>query len=255
VWVGERSAAAGVRVVGGHLEGAVAVTLLDALGRSPMVSRRRFAGWVRREPALVGLDPTRVVAVVHDRVGTDHARKDELLASLVRLARVDPEAGTLLVVCLLPGIKARLRAHGRGLDPEDAASMMVEAVWRRIARYPLDRRPAKIAANLLSDALADFIAGRDRQRAWDEHTESYDAALGLAVGQGESVETLWQEAERAGVVSADEVSLIDVTRLVGVPVPTVAWHLDISAAAAHKRRQRAEARLRVWWDPDSERTA
>jgi hypothetical protein len=126
---------------------------------------------------------------------------------------------------------------------------------RRIARYRLDRRPAKIAANLLGGALADVIAGRDRHRAWADHTESFDASHGGAVGPGESVATLSQEAERAGVVSSDEASLIDVTRLVGVPVPTVARHLDITAAAAHKRRQRAEARLRDWWDPESERTA
>jgi len=244
-----------VRVVGGHPEG-TAVTLIDTLERAPMANRRRFAIWSRREPALGGLDPAGVVAVLHDRGRpVDHARRDGLLAALVRLAKVDSEAGVLLVVCLLPGVKARLRSHGRGLEPAEAASMMVDALWERIARYPLDRRPAKIAANLLDDTLADFIAARDRQRAWTNHTTPAefvdDDGADEAAGLGGSVEVVWHDAERAGVVSAADAGLIDVTRLVGVPMPTVARHLGVSTAAAHKRRQRAEARLRAWWDDGS----
>jgi hypothetical protein len=162
----------------------------------------------------------------------------------------------LLVVCLLPGVKARLRRHGRGLEAGEAASMMVDALCGRIARYPLDRRPARIAANLLDDTLADFIAARDRQRAWANHTDLGDVDDRPADTEGPgSVAVVFHDAQRAGVVSAAETALIDVTRLVGVPVPAVARHLGVSTAAAHKRRQRAEARLRAWWDADHGRAA
>ncbi|MGH9214054.1 MAG: hypothetical protein ACRD2C_25805 [Acidimicrobiales bacterium] len=255
VSVGVRAQAVGVRVVGGHPQGA-AVTVIDTLERMPMVRRRVFAGWARREPALAGLDPARVVALLHDRTG-DPARRDGLMAALLRLARIDGDAGVLLVVCLLPGVKARLRRHGRGLEAGEAASMMVDALWGRIARYRLDRRPARIAANLLDDTLADFIAARDRQRAWANWTVLGDVADDRPAeteGPG-SVAVVFHDAQRAGVVSAAETALIDVTRLVGVPVPAVARHLGVSTAAAHKRRQRAEARLRTWWDPDHGRAA
>lgn len=233
------------------------MTLIDTLERTPMVKRRRFAGWARREPVLAGRDPARLVAVLHDRAG-DPGHRDRLLAALLRLSPTDGDAGVLLVICLLPGVKARLRRYGRGLEAGEAASMMVDALWERIARYPLDRRPARIAANLLDDTLADFIAVRDRQRAWTNHT----TPVGITIenrhadtdGSGSAV-VVFHDAQRAGVVSAAEVTLIDVTRLVGVPVPVVARHLGVSTAAAHKRRQRAEARFRAWWDPTHGRAA
>jgi hypothetical protein len=77
------------------------------------------------------------------------------------------------------------------------------------------------------------------------------AELFEEAGLDASVEVVWHDAGRAGVVSEAEASQIDVTRVVGVPMPRVARHLGVSTAAAHKRRQRAEARLRACWDDGS----
>jgi hypothetical protein len=225
--------------------------LLDQIAAAAVPGRRRLAAWARTEPTLAGLGYSELTRLLWDDTPPiDYDRKDRLLAALVRLAHTDQAAALLLVACLLPGVKARLRSHGHGVARDDSVAVMVGCLWRRVAHYPLDRRPTKIAANLLGDTLGDFIDWRDREHAWTDHTAPTDddPTDGLVEAGGSVSPTLmWHDAQRAGVLSDGEVTLIDVTRLVGVPLPVAAQHLHISHGAARKRRRRAELRWAPWW--------
>jgi hypothetical protein len=144
--------------------------VLDQLEAMSPPRRSRFERWVAREPVLVGLHPKDLRGFLLDNtepVGFD--RRDAVLAALIRLARIDAQAGQLLIVCLLPGVRAKLRRHATGMDPAEAAAVMVGAHWRRICCYSLDRRPHKIALNLLLDASHDLIVARERERSWEQN--------------------------------------------------------------------------------------
>jgi DNA-directed RNA polymerase specialized sigma24 family protein len=235
------------------------LSLLDALEAAPPPSPRRWRAWVRAEPVLAGLGYGELRRVLlDDTPPVDYERRDDLLAALLRLSRDDEQAGEVLVVCLLPGVKAKLRRHAYGVEPDEAAAVIVEALWRRIRRYPLDRRPRKIALNLLLDAAHDLIDTRDRDAAWTgrHHLTGDDAGLDSeAPDPGEPPQLMWHQAMCAGVLSPREVTLIDGTRLRGLPLPETARLLGITHDAAKKARRRSETRFARWWSPDDRRHA
>jgi DNA-directed RNA polymerase specialized sigma24 family protein len=235
------------------------VNVIDALEAAPPPPLRLWRTWTRAEPVLAGLDYRELRRVLLDETPpVDYERRDDLLAALIRLSRDDERAGEVLVVCLLPGIKAKLRRHSHGVDRDEAAQVMVEALWRRIRRYPLDRRPRKIALNLLLDTAHDFIDTRDRDNAWAGRHQltGDDANLDAEPPDpGDSPALMWHQAIGAGVLTARDVTLIDGTRLRGLPLGDTAGLVGISHDAAKKARRRSEVRFARWWAPDDRRHA
>ena len=223
--------------------------LLTTLQSIPPPAQRRFRVWAAQEPALAALDFQAMRdLLLDDHEPIDHDRKDQLLAALIRLARTDHDAGTGLLVCLLPGIKAKLRDHARGLDPDEAASVLVAALWQRIRSYPLDRRPRKIALNLLLDAARDVIAARNAQKAWDNHAQLDDQDHDTEdTDPGYTPGLIWHLVRCAGVLTPREIILIDATRLRGLPLTDLARLLGIGHEAAKKARRRAELKLAAYW--------
>jgi hypothetical protein len=223
--------------------------LLTALEKLPPPNHRRFKRWAEEQPALVGLDYASLrAALLDDREPVNYDRKDELLVALVRLARTDDEAGRALLMCLLPGIKAKLRAHAYGLDPDEPASIIVTALWQRIRRYPLDRRPRRIAVNLLLDAASDLIRDRDAERAWQDYARLTDRDIDVPQAlPGWSADLMWHVVLRHRVLTRREVALVDATRLRGLPLRDVARLLGMNHEAAKKARRRAELKLAAHW--------
>jgi hypothetical protein len=88
------------------------------------------------------------------------------------LGRRPELAGTLLTVCLLPGLRRKITQHGWGLDREEAESIAVAALWRRIWTYPLLRRPRRIAMNLLMDTTHDLIDAASESSNGPRHDEA-----------------------------------------------------------------------------------
>lgn len=114
--------------------------------------------WARTEPDLAGM--TRPGDVVDAIDAADNARKNAILLALLRLMRADNElAGRTLLQAMLPGL-ARLAArtvvkHLNG-DPDAAESMrqlVLEEFWEVATDYPIERRPNRVAANLILDTL------------------------------------------------------------------------------------------------------
>jgi DNA-directed RNA polymerase specialized sigma24 family protein len=196
--------------------------------------------------------------LLDDSPPVDYERRDDLLAALVRLARTDTDAGQLLMVCLLPGLRTKLRRHAHGLDPDDAAAIAVAALWRRITGYPLDRRPRRIALNLLLDTTHDLITARDRERSWADHTQLVDEDTDLDQPDNEAgptPELMWHAATTAQVLTTPQATMLDATHLRGLPLRDTAALLGLGHAAAKQARRRSGQRFARWWAPDDRRHA
>ena len=112
--------------------------------------RGTVAAWAERHPALSGCgDLGSVLAAVRGRPD------DVLGALLAEVASGDTVAGRTVLQAML-GKLVRMAQRDRLGGVDD----YVAAMWCRIDRYPLDRRPSRIAANLALDTLKDVLAER-----------------------------------------------------------------------------------------------
>ena len=78
---------------------------------------------------------------------------DNYLSSLTALARHDELACRVVIQRILPGLIAIGIRRGR-IVPEGASfalDQLVSCAWLVVRRYPIDRRPSRVAANLLRD--------------------------------------------------------------------------------------------------------
>lgn len=227
------------------------MNVLAALEAAPLPGRHRFAAWAEAEPALAGLTPYDLRGVLlDDTQPVDYDRRDDILAALIRLSHSDDQAHTLLVTCLLPGLRTRLVRHGWGLDHEEAAAIALTALCQRIHNYPLLRRPRRIAMNLLLDTAHDLITARDKELEHRANAVPTDRHLDRAVDQPDSVteNLLWAATRQAGILNDREIALIRATRLEDLPITAVAPLLAMGHEAARKARQRALHKLKTWWD-------
>jgi DNA-directed RNA polymerase specialized sigma24 family protein len=83
-------------------------------------------------------------------------RPDAVLGHLIEACQAGHDRAGRVVVQAFLGKLVRLSRSDSRLQPDD----LVAALWIRLARYPLDRRPAKIAANLVLDTRKDVLAER-----------------------------------------------------------------------------------------------
>jgi len=83
----------------------------------------------------------------------DVMASDQRLADLVRAAGTDPFAARVVLQRLLPGITsiARRRGHGQWAVVLECYDDLLANAWIVIRCYPIERRPARVAANLLRD--------------------------------------------------------------------------------------------------------
>lgn len=108
-------------------------------------TRTQWNDWTRREPTLSDLSYHEARSEL--RTG-NQARKDELLAALVRIARANPEAFGALAACLLPGLRHRVARYARSLEREEALAIMVAGLYERV-----------VAASAVDDHTR-FVAGQ-----------------------------------------------------------------------------------------------
>ena len=113
---------------------------------------RRLPEWGAREPALARFrSPDELIRFLL-RPGPWAAR-DAVLAALLAQARVEPLAARVVLAALLPGLKRiaeEVILDAR--DRDELWQLLLACAWERIRGYPLERRPSRIAANLLLDA-------------------------------------------------------------------------------------------------------
>lgn len=193
--------------------------ILDTIERE---FTRELAGLASPWPTLPGtLDDV----LSHIRRSPDAA----LGVLLAALAGGDALAGRVVVRSFVP--KLRLLARD-GVD-EDT---LVASFWEVMARYPLERRPARIAANLVLDA---------RKQAWADRGR--EVPVGLMPGGGTTADDV-EDIRAADVlrrvgelrlVSADTLALLDDVYRRGLPGRAVARRRGLSEAAVRQRCSKA----------------
>lgn len=172
------------------------------------------------------------------------AANDQVHLALVELGATDQLAARTMLRAVEPGLVAlamRLRpAFG---DSDEAASTVVAAAYEKIRTYPLSRRPARVAANVLLDTRQAVSRAlfRNRVHTVDRPTWSDEGSVRPA-DEDPAVELrlLLGRAVRAGAVSERDLELVLLTRVVGVSMREVADTDGDPIAVLHQRRRRAE---------------
>lgn len=214
-----------------------------ALARRPAT-----AADLARACELAGVaGPAELVKAIR-RAGPEDA--DSVMAHLAGQARDGCDvAARALLQLLLPGT-CRLAARWWALgSTEERAAAAVAAVYDRIRRYPLDRRPARIAANILLDANQDLARAARRIVAERQRTAPVEPRLLLAQLRepeptaAEELREVVEDAIDAGLVPAHWAALIVATHVEGDDLPSIAQRTGTPVRTLQWRRRRAEAAL------------
>ena len=204
----------------------------------------RLRTWGRREPVFAAF-PAAPLLLRALRSQQDHRLEDAILLALLREARQDRLAGRFVVQALLPGLKrAAARILFEAGERDELWSILLANLWERITSYPLERRPRRVAANLLLDTIHATLTDFGRARRTIQATEPLVSdELAPARREEEEAEVVLARAARAGAISCEEAVLILRTRLEGLSLATLARELGVSYDALRVRRRRAERRL------------
>jgi hypothetical protein len=91
---------------------------------------------------------------------------DAVLAELVKRAAVDELAARIVLQRVIPPILsiARRRGRNRSIGYDDALGMALSHAWEIIRTYPIARRPAKIAVNIVRDIEYFAFVRAERRR-------------------------------------------------------------------------------------------
>lgn len=224
--------------------------------------RLKLRQWAEHEPALAPfVEPATLIRFL--RHPGPWAARDALLRALLFRARVEPLAGRVVLEALLPGLKRlaeRVILDAR--DRDELWSLLLAYAWEQIRSYPLERRPSRIAANLLLDTrrktLDEFLRERARTRFRPDDVKAprarrhaahreFPAALPSTApsrpqAQGD-VDALLRGAVEAGAISSEEAELIARTRIDGAALHDLAATAGVAYHTLNVRRIRAERRL------------
>ena len=206
---------------------------------------RRLAGhlrsWGEREPALRRFagDPTRLFAFLRT---LPSAERDEVFCALLRQAKSDQLAGLVVLEALLPGLKASL---GRTLvaagEGDELQALLLANAWQQIVGYPVERRPHRVAANLLLDIRKHTLRQLPRHRP--ERTLPLRETGNATRTASTDLELPVRRAVSAGALSEAEAELILSTRVDRTPLPRLAAEQGVAYITLYQRRARAERRL------------
>ncbi len=222
--------------------------------------RLELRAWAASEAALARFEaPDRLLAFLWDR-RVSPAEKDAMLLALLRLARSEELASRVVLQAMLPGLK---RLAGvllkRGPNGEEPV-LDREAVWEllflemlgRIKTYPLERRPGKVAANLLGDVKHAAYAELDRARTGLEELpeeEPLEPDTVLRPRPGVDVEAPLRRAVEAKAITATDAELLLLIEVDGLGLPEAAERLGLPYNTARIRVQRARKRLLMFLRP------
>ncbi len=178
---------------------------------------------------------------------------DAYLFALVSRAASDPLAAQIVLHRLLPPVisiaKRRGKLHKGGI--EGALCDVITQAWFAITSYPVDRRPRKIAANLVRDIeYHEFVAEhRPRKTTVEFIDHDHFTASGIGILEAEvapppdhdDVRNLLIELELHGVselrreivrLSCAGWKCTEIGRHLGMPERTVRWNRAEALKAA-----------------------
>ena len=223
--------------------------------------RLELRAWAAQEASLSRFEsPDRLIGFLWDK-HVSPVEKDRVLLALLRLARRESSAGRVVLQAMLPGLKALAavllkRAPTGGdpaLDREELWQVLFVAMLERIRAYPVERRPRKVAANLILDVEHVVLAEVQRARTaagelpLEESLEPEEAALRSRPGV--DVEEPLRRAVAAKAITSADAELLLLVDVDGMPLREAAGRLGISYNLARIRVQRARKRLLMFLRP------
>jgi DNA-directed RNA polymerase specialized sigma24 family protein len=202
-----------------------------------------------REPALARF-PDVGALVRFMREPGSRGGKDAVLRALLSWARDEPLGARVVLETIRPGLlnlSARLLRTAR--EKEELRAIVLLSAWEVIRRYPLERRPSRVAANLLLDTLKATLVELGRESEWSA-IRSFATVEREASSASEEIDRdvdgLLDRAVTAGALSHEEAEVILSSRFDGIDLVELARAAGVSYNAMKMRRQRAERRLIVF---------
>ncbi len=204
----------------------------DRWAASPRATRT-IRQWAEADPALTGWTPDQL------RSPRSSARTDAMQGALVALAQRDQAAAVrTLMVQLRPGLvgltrrtMGRLGPGGQSVGSRgEAEAEVLSAFGETLVRHRLDRRPTKIAANLLLDTHQRLWRAAGREQRIGAATATASAARSNLAYQPEC------RPEQHPELATDALEL----------VAAVAAALHQLTGTEKNRRLTAELAYRAW---------
>jgi len=234
--------------------------LLDTEWATTLAPTPLPARW-HRQPALAPHHALDDLLRATEQRG-DPVQSDQILAALAALA-ADPSepaplAARTLLQMLLPGAKALARRLGWLGDPAERAAAVTACLYEQIRAYPIQRRPARIAANLLADTQQRLLRANPGVRRAHRRAQEVSLDALAALGEpavppvpaeppdpspSEALLGLLAWAVSDGHLTAAQASLIGQSRIADVPCQQLGAGVGLGAHSLRRRRQRAEQAL------------
>ena len=219
----------------------------------------RPVAWAAVHPRLTPYPDLEAVLHASGR-GLPDDEADAVLAAVVERAPADEAAAHLVMRRILPGLVAA--AVRRGATGQWRVRPVFDdlsaTAWMLIRTYPLERRPRRVAVNLLRDAEYQICVRPFRLRAASEVVtdphgtglEATDRAASDLRGRpldrpthaSDELAQVLAEGRRAGLT--EEVALLGALYLEGEAVGAAANRLGVSPRTILNRRLAATERLR-----------
>ncbi len=180
---------------------------------------------------------------------------DRTHAALAARAPTDPTAARVLLQTLRPGLRSLGRTVAFGGCFDDADSEILSLAWERIRTYPLERRPARIAANVLLDVRKRYIRGVVDAKLLHFEYLSEDLWPPAPSAEHEAIEAFEPSLRRAhahahlaaavdrGTITPSSAAVVWRTRVQQDDDAEVAADLGMNVRTMQRRRQRAERQL------------
>ena len=230
------------------------------------------ADW-QRHPALArtgALQPSLGDLLQATERRGDPEASDQILAALAHLATTtddaDPLAARVLLQMLLPGAKALARRLSWLGDTQERAAAITATLYEQIRTYPITRRPARIAANLLADTHQRLIRRSSASGSAGAGSGSASGGTALAAvpalsldqlaahgvlpeltppgpAPAEELLALLAWAVHSGYLTAAQARLIGRSRIADIPCEQLGAVAGLGAHSLRRRRQRAEQAL------------
>lgn len=205
-----------------------------------------LAGWRCHDERLYEFSTIEALLELLADASEEPELQSRILLALLCLAHTDRLAARLVLQRFIPALKL-IAGWRHPLPQSDWAAQTVSAAFEVIVTYPVERRPSRVAANIVCDVRKHMYAvlaeyRRCQAELTGEQPSDVEAVRDPAEAV-EAVEVLRWAAHRSRL-GCDAASLIVLTRLAGYSLVEVAAAGGVPSPRMRQRRWRSEQRLR-----------
>jgi DNA-directed RNA polymerase specialized sigma24 family protein len=200
--------------------------------------RRTYRTWRTAKPELAEFDDA--AALIENIRRQPPAAADQSLAALAKVAADDDFAARTMLQALTPGLRKLATTHLWLAPRPDLEATIVAIAWEHIRRYPVERRPRRVAANILLDTAHHLRREAPQRRCIPAPCDVADTDLASPIDELTEVVL---DLVAAGQLHPHQAAIILDSRNIGWTPTEIASHLGCSVPAARERRRRAELAL------------